>query len=60
MPVGEKLATGQQRCYVTNSEYSVNDCVIILTGLSDRAARERAAKLREIKMEEISFTELPF
>lgn len=57
MPVGEKLATGQQRCYVTNSDYSVNDWIIILTGLSDRAERERATKLR---MEENGRNQPPF
>lgn len=25
VPVGEKLSTWQRRCYVTNSDYSVND-----------------------------------
>lgn len=38
--VGETLATRQQRWCATNSDYSANDRVIFLTGLSERAGRE--------------------
>lgn len=47
VPVSEKLATKLQRCYATNSDDSVNDVVIILTGHSDKAGRKRYKVVRD-------------
>ncbi len=46
--VGKNIAARQQGCYVTDSDKSVNDRKIILTGLSDKAERKRDTKLLEM------------
>ncbi len=50
----KNLAARQQRCYVTNSDCSVNDRVIILTRLSDRAGQKgNRVEKDDMQMEEI-------
>lgn len=58
---GKNLFARQQRCYVTNSDCSVNDRVIILTRLSDRAGQKGNRVEKDDKqVEEINFSNAPY